>query len=81
MNKSHYIKSWYAQGIKEKFLGFTAKEVNFSEDNLEGSIISEEVFEITDPKKGTRTENFSWLYKFKYNTAIMGYQITEIAKP
>ncbi|MEW8994439.1 hypothetical protein [Clostridium sp.] len=75
------IKSWYDLGIKEKFLGFTAKEVTFSEDHLEGTLISEEVFEITDPKKGTRTENFSWLYKFKYNTAIRGYQITEILNP
>lgn len=75
------VKSWYDQGIKEKFLGFTAKDITFSDDKLEGTIISEEVFEITNPSSGTRTETFNWLYKFKYNTAIENYQIIEIANP
>ena len=71
------IKSWYDQGIKEEFLGFTAKDISFSSDKLEGTVIDEEVFNITN-SKGTTSKTFRWEYKFKYNTDIENYQITEI---
>ncbi|MBU5487872.1 hypothetical protein KQI77_06775 [Clostridium sp. MSJ-8] len=72
------IKSWYDQGIKEEFLGFTAKDITFSSDKLEGTVIDEEVFNITN-SKGTTSKTFTWKYTFKYNTDIENYQISEIS--
>ena len=73
------VSNWYNQGIKETFKSFTAKDVTFSDNKVEGTLIDEEAFEITK-SSGTRTENFNWKYKFKYNTATGDYQITEIAE-
>lgn len=75
------IPSWYEQGIKEEFISFNGSEITFSEDKMEGTIISEEVFEITDPSTGTRTESFTWKYNFKYNSELGTYQLTELSNP
>lgn len=71
------VDKWHKEGIKEEFLGFTAKDITFSSDKLEGTITDEEVFNITN-SKGTSSKTFTWKYKFKYNTDIQNYQITEI---
>lgn len=71
------ISKWHKEGIREEFLGFTAKDITFSSDKLEGTITDEEVFNITN-SKGTSSKTFTWKYKFKYNTDIQNYQITEI---
>lgn len=74
------ISKWHKEGIREEFLGFTAKDITFSGDKLEGTITDEEVFNITN-SKGTSSKTFTWKYKFKYNTDIQNYQITEICNP
>lgn len=73
-----YIPSTYGQGIKETIMSFNITSCNLNEDNLTGTVTTEEVYNI-DNKGVSSIKNFKYKYTFRYNEAKGTYQLESIS--
>lgn len=73
-----YIPSTYGQGIKETIMSFNITSCNLNDDNLTGTVTTEEVYNI-DNKGVSSIKNFKYKYTFRYNEAKGTYQLESIS--
>lgn len=73
-----YVPSTYSKGIKETIMSFNITSCTLNEDNISGTVTTEEVYSIEDNGKSS-IKNFKYKYTFRYNEAKASYQLESIA--
>lgn len=73
-----YIPNTYNQGIKETIMSFNITSSNLNDDNMTGTVTTEEVYNI-DNKGSSSVKTFKYKYTFRYNEAKGTYQLESIS--